>query len=53
MLDNLRPGVTLRCKAEDCWLGRSESDVESQHFQGCTPHLYRLRIDGLALVSKY
>jgi hypothetical protein len=27
--------------------------VESQHLQGCSPHLCRLRTDGLALASKY
>jgi hypothetical protein len=28
-------------------------DVASQHFQGCSPYLCRLRTDGLAPVSKY
>jgi hypothetical protein len=30
-----------------------ECDVESQHLQGCSPHLGRLRTDGLAPMSKY
>jgi hypothetical protein len=27
--------------------------VASRHLQGCSPHLCRLRIDGLAPMSKY
>jgi hypothetical protein len=30
-----------------------KSDVESQHLQGCSPLLCRLRTDGLVPVSKY
>jgi hypothetical protein len=30
-----------------------ECDVESQHLQGCSPHLCRLRTNELAPVSKY
>jgi hypothetical protein len=30
-----------------------ESDVKSQHLQGCSPRLCRLSTDGLAVVSKY
>jgi hypothetical protein len=30
-----------------------ECDMESWHLQDCSPHLCRLRIDGLAPVSKY
>jgi hypothetical protein len=30
-----------------------ESDVESWHLQGCSPHLCRLSIDGLATMRKY
>jgi hypothetical protein len=30
-----------------------ECDVASQHLQGCSPRLCRLRTDELALVSKY
>jgi hypothetical protein len=31
----------------------SECDVTSQHLQGCSPHLCRLKTDELAPVSKY
>jgi hypothetical protein len=38
----------------DSWLGRSGSGyMASQHLQACSPHLCRLRTDGLAPVSKY
>jgi hypothetical protein len=30
-----------------------ECDVASRHLQGCSPHLCRLRIDGLTPASKY
>jgi hypothetical protein len=30
-----------------------ECDVESRHLQGCSPHLCRLRTDGLAPASKW
>jgi hypothetical protein len=30
-----------------------ESDVESRHLQGCSPHPCRLRTDGLAPAGKY
>jgi hypothetical protein len=29
-----------------------ESDVESQHFKGCSPYLCRLRTEGLVPMSK-
>jgi hypothetical protein len=30
-----------------------QCDVASRHLQGCSPHLHRLRTNGLAPVSKY
>jgi hypothetical protein len=30
-----------------------ESDVDSRHLQGCSPRLYWLKANGMALVSRY
>jgi hypothetical protein len=49
-LDNLRPGGAFRGKGRQLV---GEWYVESQHLQGCSPNLCRLRTDGLVPVSKY
>jgi hypothetical protein len=50
---NWRPGGALRGKWRQLDWKVGEWYVESQHLQGCRPHLCRLRTDGLAPVSKY
>jgi hypothetical protein len=50
---NWRPGGTLRWQVKTVgWEGRGVVCGKSTP-QGCRPRLYRLRTDGLALVSKY
>jgi hypothetical protein len=45
---NWRPGGTLRWKVKTVgWEGQGVVR-ESLHFQGCSPHLSRLRTNGLA-----
>jgi hypothetical protein len=50
---NWRPGGTLSWKVETTGWDVEEWYVESQHLQGCSPCLCRLRTDGLAVTSKY
>jgi hypothetical protein len=50
---NFRPGGPVG-ESRGPSVGKDgKSDVESRHLQDCSPHLYRLRTDGLDPVSKY
>jgi hypothetical protein len=50
---NWRPGGALRGKWRQLAGNVGEWYVASWHLQGCSPHLCRLRTDGLAPASKY
>jgi hypothetical protein len=52
-LDNLRSGGAFRRKGRQLVGKVGEWYVESQHLQGCSPCLCRLKTDGLTHVSKY
>jgi hypothetical protein len=50
---NLRPGGALG-ESGGISVGKGgDNDVKSQQLQGCSPHLCRLRADGLVPESKY
>jgi hypothetical protein len=50
---NWRSGGALRWKVRPSVNKFEEWYVASQHLQGCSPRLHRLRTDGLVPVSKY